>query len=238
MLKETFFLDGVDAASVGIHLQNPMEFSEPVPIVEIESIPGRNGDLIFETGAFENRTGSAECFAMMHNNVELTIRAINRFLLFRKGYRKLETTDDPEHYWMARVENGARIEQRLRTMSPFEIEFDCKPQRFLKSGLETVEMTNGGVLYNQYGFDALPLIKVYGSGEGSLNVGNKRVEILSMTDGELMLDSETQNAYIYGMNRNNQINAPEFPVLTDGENNISWRGGIERVEIIPRWWEL
>lgn len=237
MLNETFYLDGVDALSVGIHLQNPIEFSEAVPVVEVESIPGRNGDLIFDTGAFENRTGVVECYSLLDGNVEMAIRAANKFLLSKRGYRKLETTDDPDHYWLARVENGARIEQRLRTLSPFEISFDCKPQRFVKSGLEAVTMTSNGVLYNQYGFNALPLITVYGSGEGVLTVGSRLVNILSL-DGVLYLDSEVQNAYNERGNQNNTINAPEFPVLVDGENTISWTGGIERIEIVPRWWEL
>lgn len=238
MLKETFYLDGKDAFYAGIHLQNPINFSEPVPISESESIPGRNGDLIFETGAYENRIGTAECFAMRHRNVEIMIRSINRFLLSKKGYRKLETSDDPNHYWMARVQNGARIEQRLRTLSPFEISFDCKPQRFVKSGLRPVEMTQAGVLYNQYGFDALPLIVVHGSGGGVLVVGDRAVDIISM-NGPLYLDCENQNAYNESnRNQNNQIIAPDFPVLSAGDNRISWTRNIEKIEIVPRWWEL
>lgn len=237
MLNESFFLDGMDALSVGIHLQNPIVFSAPVPIVTAESIPGRNGSLIFDDGTFENRTGTAECFVLLYGNVERAIRAANKFLLSKRGYRRLETTDDPDHYWLAMVKNGAQIEQRLRTLAPFEIEFDCKPQRFTKSGLAAVTLTESGVLSNQHGFTALPLISVYGSGAGALHVAGKTVEILAL-DGALHLDSETQNAYNSDGNQNSTINAPEFPVLVDGENPISWTGGIERVEIIPRWWDL
>lgn len=236
MLRETFYIDGVDALSVGIRLQKPIEFSEPVPIFESETIPGRNGDLIIETGVYKNRTGYASCFAL-HADVEKTISAINKYLLSKRGYRKLEVSEDPDHYWMARVENGAKIENRMRILAPFEISFNCKPQRFVKSGLEIFSLTEGGVLYNNYGFDALPLISVYGNGEGVLTVGDRNVEILSMTD-VLYLDSDLQNAYNDNGNQNSSINAAEFPVLTGGENAISWSGGIERVEIIPRWWEL
>ena len=62
MLNETFYLDGIDARSAGIQLQAPIEFSEAVPIFEAQTIPGRNGDLIWETGSYENRSGSASCF--------------------------------------------------------------------------------------------------------------------------------------------------------------------------------
>lgn len=236
MPKETFYLDGIDAISVGIRMRSAFKFSEPVPIVEVETIPGRNGNLIYETGSYKNRTGSVSCFALQQD-VEKTIDMVNKFLLSKSGYRRLEVSDDPEHFWLARVENGARIEQRMRVLAPFEISFDCKPQRFVKSGLQAITMTESGILYNQYGFNALPHITVYGNGGGILTVGERTVEILSMTD-VLYLDSDLQNAYNDNGNQNNSINASEFPVLTDGENIISWSGNIESVEIVPRWWEL
>ena len=244
MLKETFYLDGVNADSVGIQLQNAMEFSEPVPIVERQSVPGKNGDLIFDTGSFENRTGTANCFALRESCVERSIRSINRFLLGtanRAKYRKLKTSDDPEHYWLARVENGARIEQRLRTLAPFELSFDCKPQRFLEEGNTVIEATNGGIIYNKYGFSALPFITVYGTGIGTLTISSSRTDSTVKfwrLDRMAYIDSEIQNALlIYGY-EDPMIQTDKFPVLGDGENYISWDGGIERVEIEPRWWEL
>jgi phage-related protein len=237
MLNETFYIDGVDARSVGIHLQKPIEFSEPVPIVKVTSIPGRNGDLIDETGVFNNRTGTANCFALESGEVGRSLSHINNYLFSKFGYRRLETSDDLDHYWLARVKNGARIEQRLRTVAPFKLSFDCKPQRFLRSGEEKIVLTDSGYLNNFYGQTALPLIALYGNGSGGCSIGQRFVEIKSI-DGVLKLDSDTQNAYNESGNKNLNINAPEFPVLENGMNHIYYYGDIERVEIIPRWWEL
>ena len=236
MLNETFFLDGVDARSIGIQLQKPIEFSEAVPIIEAETIPGRNGDLIWDTGSYENRSGSASCFCLQ-TDVEKAISSAGRFLMFKKGYRRLETSDDPDHYWMARVENSPQIAMRLRTLSPFEIGFDCKPQRFLKSGENAIIFQEDGSLFNQYGQIALPFITLYGQGSGWFTVGKVTISVYSI-DGTLYLDSETQNAYNNNGNQNLNIDAPVFPVLSDGESVIAWGGDIERVKIIPRWWEL
>ena len=236
MHKETFYLDGIDARSAGIQLQAPIEFSEAVPVVEAQTIPGRNGDLIWETGSYENRSGEASCFCLQ-KDVEKAVSSAGRFLMSKKGYRRLETSDDPEHYWMARVENSPQIAMRLRTLAPFEIGFDCKPQRFVKAGENSVVFTSNGSLFNQYGQIALPVITLYGQGAGLLTVGDCIVEVKAL-DGFLYLDSETQNAYNNNGSQNLNINAPAFPVLADGEIHISFTGGIERVEIIPRWWEL
>ena len=236
MLNETFYLDGIDAASVGIHLQKPIVFSGAVPNIESKTIPGRNGDLIFETGSYENRIGSASCFCLQED-VEAAISSAGRFLMGGHGYRRLETSDDPDHYWMARVKNSPQIEMRLRVLAPFEIGFDCKPQRFLKSGENKTSFTASGSISNQYGQTALPLITLHCNGTGTLTIGSCVVEVTSM-DGVLYLDSDTQNAYNNNGNQNMNINAPTFPTLPSGETQISFSGGIERVEIVPRWWEL
>jgi phage-related protein len=126
---------------------------------------------------------------------------------------------------------------RLRTLAPFDIGFDCKPQRFVKSGENAVVFASHGSLFNQYGQIALPFITLYGHGAGRLTVGNCVVDVKAL-DGTLYLDSELQNAYNNNGNQNMNIDAPTFPTLPDGEIPIWWNGGIERIEIIPRWWEL
>lgn len=236
MLNETFYLDGIDARSVGIQLQATIKFSEAVPVSEAQTIHGRNGDLILETGSYENRSGSASCYCLQ-KDVEKAISSAGRFLMGKKGYRRLETSDDPAHYWMARVENSPQIDMRVRMLSPFEIGFDCKPQRFLKSGENAVVFTSRGSLFNQYGQIALPFIALYGQGAGRLTIGDCVVDVKAL-DGALYLDSDTQNAYNGSGNQNMNINAPIFPTFPDGEIQIAFSGGIERVEIIPRWWEL
>ena len=236
MLNETFYLDGIDAQSAGIYLQKPIVFSEAVPNIESKTIPGRNGDLIFETGSYKNRSGSGSCFCLQED-VETAISSAGRFLMRKKGYRRLETSDDPNHYWMARVENSPQMEMRIRVLAPFDISFDCKPQRFLKSGENKTSFTASGSISNQYGQTALPLITLYGNGAGTLTIGSCVVEVKSL-DGVLYLDSDTQNAYNNNGNQNMNINAPSFPTLPDGETQIAFSGGIERIEIVPRWWEL
>lgn len=241
MLDETFYIDGIDVKSIGINLQKPIIFSEPVPIVESQNVPGRNGALIYEYNSFKNRIGSALCYCL-DDDVEMMIRAVNKFLFSKTGYRRLETSDDPYHFWLARISSGARIEQRARKLAPFEIVFDCKPQRFLKSGEVEANFSvaaENKIIYNHTGFKSKPLIKVYGSGAGTLKVGDRTVEIGQSGVSPVILDCDTQNAYSSSYkNLNKYVNAPEFPILIAGENKIVMSGNISTVEIVPRWWEL
>ena len=233
----TFWLDGEDAKNYGIILQDAISFSEAEPIYDAETIPGRNGDLIFETGSFENRSGNADCY-LLQKNAYNAVGAANRFLLGKRGYRRLQTSDDPGHYWMAIVENGVSIENIKNVLFPFEIGFDCKPQRFLIDGEKTLEFERDSVIVNQYGFASLPKITIYGTGAGKLFISGKEIVIKENPTGVLVLDSETQNAYDNTGNMNRAIYAPEFPTLISGENEISYVGDIDKIDIMPRWWEL
>lgn len=236
MLNEDFYIDGKSALAYGIHLQRPIQFTGAEPVFETVHIDGRNGDLAIDTGAYKNRIGTAECFCL-HHDVEVAVRMATSFLLSTKGYRRLESTNDPRHYWMARVINGPQIENRLRMLNPFTVEFDCMPQRFVKHGENPITILTGTSLYNHTSFPALPIITVTGSGAGRLQVGGYVVDILSL-DGRITLDCDTQNAYKDTQNRNMDISCGEFPRLEVGENDISYTDGITGVEIIPRWWTL
>lgn len=236
MLKETFFLDGISAESVGIRLQNEITFSAPIPKVQKESVLGRNGDVIFESGTYENRTAKADCFCLEHN-VQSVLNDVNSFLFRKNGYRRLETKSDPEHFWLARINNGAQIAQRVNLLAPFTIQFDCKPQKFLKSGEKPVAFTESSSLFNRTWNVAKPLIAVYGYGDGLLQINETVVKLFNM-NGLVFLDCENQNAYNDDGNQNKNIYATVFPVLKGGENKIYFDGNIGKIDVYPRWWDL
>ena len=260
MLNETFYIDGVDARNFGIYLQKPIDFSEAVPVVETQSVPARNGDLIFESGNYENRTATASCFCLQRD-VEKAIGAAGRFLMSKHGYRRLETSEDPDHFWLARIENSPAISQRMRTLAPFEITFDCKPQRFLKSGEEKIVLTNfDGIaqkIYNPFGFPARPLIHAHWATErgedyaesDSRNMvalqflyetgSGKAVSARKIESQDLYIDCDIHDAYNESGNQNKHIETYEFPTLEPGENSFGvYQFDLEYLEITPRWWEL
>lgn len=212
--------------------------------VENISIPGRSGNLLIDLKRYKNVPIQYQCVLLPEEHFALRKAAIDaQHLLFPSSeYRRLEDTYHPDYYRMARVTGLLSIESIVEQAGKFTVSFDCKPQRFLKTGEIPVTMDTAGVLRNPTLFPALPLIIVYGAGAGALKVGDIFMEIKSMED-HVYLDSDTQNAYRVGdggalENKNGTIKAPEFPVLAAGENTISWTGGITKIEIIPRWWTL
>lgn len=204
---------------------------------EAVQVPGRNGDLLIDSGAYNNYTQNYEVyFNAEQYKTPSGARAVREWLQKPIGYQRLEDSYDPEYFRMAYYSGPTEIENVMNLFGRSTISFICKPQRWRKDGQIPVLYSSSVTLYNEL-FPALPLIKVSGNGAGNLYVGAYTVQI-SELDEYVMLDSELQDAYKDTQNKNSTISAAAFPVLEPGENTISWDGDVTGVEITPRWWTI
>lgn len=228
---------GKCSADIGLVVEYYPNQNGPSRRLETIQIPGRNGDLLIDSGAYDNYTQEYEVYFNAERDcTPAKARAIRAWLQTAIGYQRLEDSYDPGYYRMAYYVGPMDVENIMNQFGRATLSFACQPQRWRKDGEYPLPCPNGGSLYND-GFPALPLIKVSGTGAGNLYVGRYTVAMKSL-DGYVMLDSETQNAYKDTLNKNSTISAPEFPVLQPGENTVSWDGGIAAVEITPRWWTV
>lgn len=230
-----FWFAGKCSYDMGIYISGDNVFNAPERDTENVEINGRNGDLLIDNGRYKNITVSYPCF--IRQKFFATAAATRNWLTAETGYQRLEDTYNKDTYRLARFAGGVNFDVHLLKAGEMDLAFDCKPQRFLKAGEYPIEMTESGILHNPTNFDALPLITVYGTSAGQLNINGAIVQIKSI-DGHVTLDSDMQNAYKDTANKNNTILADDFPVLKRGSNALSWSGGITKVEIIPRWWTL
>lgn len=233
------FWAGQSSDDLRVRVEHYPALPRPARKMSRVSVPGRNGDLIFDEDAYENYIQPYDIYiSAERTRLPDPARAVAAWLLAPAGYRRLEDSYEPDFYRMASFDGPLNLENILNRFGRAKLEFNCKPQRYAKAGEHAVAMSeSGGTLHNPYAFTALPKITVYGSGPGNLQVGSTTAQIKAM-DGSLTLDSETQDAYKGTQNKNNEIYAPVFPALAPGDNAVSWTGGIERVEIVPRWWTL
>lgn len=201
-------------------------------------IAGRNGALLMVDGNWKNYDQEYEIFISAERSGLVRLaRAVAEWLESPSGYQRLEDSYEPDVYRMAFYEGGQDIESILNRFGRATISFNCKPQRYLKSGEAVKRFDTDGVLVNSTRFDALPFITVYGSGAGSVTVNGNTVT-LSEIDGYTVLDSELMDAYKGTENRNPYISAAEFPALAPGENEISFDGGVTSLDVVPRWWTI
>ena len=206
------------------------------------SVPGRNGDLHYTEEAFTNYKQPYDCYFHGELPTAVQAHAIKAWLMASGKYLKLEDTYDPGPYRKATFIGPIDVDNYFNKYGRCTVYFDCAPLFFLKSGDHPVTFTATGAIYNPTSRTTLPLITVYGSGAGTVTVGGVTVKIKEIST-PMILDCDREDAYMTSdagdsVNANANIYAPDFPKLKPGENTVTFAGGISKVEIIPRWWEL
>ena len=232
-----FTLDYVSSAAYGVIISKAGVYGGPERAYESVNVPGKDGAVIFDLGYYKNVTPYYEC-GLLHDGANLD--DFRAWLLSHTSYCRIADSYHPGEYRMGKPINGLDPDMyaSLR-VGKFRLDFDCKPQRFLNSGLETTTLTSTGTITNPTLYTAKPLIRVYGY--GSLGVGSDTVTIeqhpnLSYID----IDCDIQDSF-YGSTNANQyvkLSGSEYPVLKPGVCNIRLTGSVSRVIITPRWWTL
>lgn len=238
--------DGINSLDYGIYITGEAVYNAPERVVEMVSVPGRNGNIAIDQGRFENIevTYPAGCFADSQADFADKVMKFRNALASRYTYKRLTDEYHPDEYRLGLYKSGLDVDAvRYGTAGQFDITFDCKPQRFLASGETAVTPSDGThSLYNPTQFESKPLIVV--TGAGILQIGDYALTIVGRENQTIYIDCESQEAWeVVGagkISRNDYIQnaGEEFPVLSAGNNTISLGSGISQVVITPRWWRI
>lgn len=234
-----FIFNGHRSTEFKIGIEQCRSYPTASRVVERQTIPGRAGELLRETGTYSNVTQPYQIyFNGKSENMTSAAAKIVQWLLSSRGYCRLEDSYEPDCYRMANYAGPFDATNWMNLYGRATIQFDCMPQRWLKSGEVPISITvQGQALPNRWQ-PAMPLIQLTGIGDAELSVGSSTVSITGM-DGGLTIDSDTQNAYYGTQNKNGIITVSGgFPVLATGDTPITWSGGITGIKITPRWWRL
>lgn len=164
--------DGLVSTDYGVYITGEGVYNAPQRAAEVVAIPGRNGAFIQDLGRFDNIqvTYTAGVFGTDQANFAAKVDAFRNALASRYGYCRLEDEYHADEYREAAFLGGLEVEPAGRSNAgEFSITFECKPQRFLKTGETAVTVTSGDTLTNPTAFDAQPLLEVEGYGSITLN---------------------------------------------------------------------
>ena len=191
--------DGVDSSSFGVFISGEGVFGAPARRGEMISIPGRNGSLFMDEGVFENIPGKYPAFIGTKDEADFRekLAAFRNAVLSRGNYKKLSDTYHPNEFRLAVYRSGLEVEpEEYNRSGRFELEFDCKPGRYLVSGEDPVVFFENGSIVNPTLFPALPIIKVTGIGTVAFGEnGEYRFEVLN-NPGTITIDTEIMEAYL------------------------------------------
>lgn len=137
-----FVFNGKKSSDFGVWCSGFAIFETPAKRFEQIDVPGRNGALIIEDGSYENvEIEFKDCF--IPYDFPTNFSNLKNWLYRQKGYQRLELSWLPDEYRLAAFEGD--ISPTIKNwdgMGHFDLVFNCKPQRFLKSGEEPIVLMN------------------------------------------------------------------------------------------------
>lgn len=181
-------VDGVSLKGYKVYINGTGAYDSAERDVEFIEIPGRSGAFALDKKRFKNITVQYNSGTFAENQPEFArkISDLRNFLASRDGYVRIEDDYNPEEYRMGVFSRGLEFDPVCYNMaSEFPIEFNCKPQRFLKIGDLPVSVASGDVITNPTLFDAHPLIKFNSSGDGTIRIGDRPLNFLNKPLGRI-----------------------------------------------------
>lgn len=171
MIFKSLRFGGIDTKGFDVFISGDAVYNSPSRDVEMFEIPGRNGAFALDKGRFANIQLSYPSGIGTKNEAEFRekIEGLRNALSSKVGYQRLEDDYHGEEFRMAVYKGGLDVNPTMLKAGQFDIVFDCKPQRFLKSGEIEQSVTSGDTITNPTLFESHPLLCVEGFGEIYIN---------------------------------------------------------------------
>lgn len=184
-IYKSLIFDGEDSRDYGVYITGQAVYNAPERDVEMINIPGRNGAFALDKGRFQNIevTYPAGIFADNEADFARAISDFRNLLCSRSGYVRLTDEYNPDEYRMAVYKSGLEVSPAQLKAGEFSITFDCKPQRYLLSGEEAIDVSSGEVILNPTLFESSPMLAV--EGYGTIGFNNHEITINDVVIGEI-----------------------------------------------------
>ena len=184
----SFTFNGVSSDNYKVTVEKCPSYPVAQRVVEHIQVPGRNGDLIRDTGAYGNVEQTYSIwFDGRNDSMQEAARSIALWLNGSSGYCRLEDTYDTDVYRMAVMSNYTEYRNFRNRIGRADVTFSCKPQRWMKTG-ESLVPVAGATLSNQY-MDCFPIYAV--TGNGTVTVDSNTFTVTNNAGIVLYVDSET-----------------------------------------------
>lgn len=199
-IYKSLVFDGEDSRDYGVYITGQAVYNAPERDVEMISIPGRNGSFALDKGRFQNIEVSypAGIFADNETDFAEAISDFRNLLCSRNGYVRLSDEYHPDEYRMAVYKSGLEVEPAQLKAGEFNIVFDCKPQRYLISGEEAIDVDSGDTILNPTLFESSPMLEV--TGYGSINWGAGVIGVNNAAIGDVVVATAKSEMPTYTLN--------------------------------------
>lgn len=252
----TISLNGVSSDSIGIRVSTFPSYVYPEKNVETVTIPGRNGEILYDLGTYKNVDISYEISVYDPTLVTAPamIEKVVKWMHPSNGYITIEDSYDPNYIRLGYCKNSGEVENILHQAGKATIKFNCRPEKFLKTaytwnvgtGWDTKTISSGSTVsfVNPYPYTANPKIKVTSS---------SGTAYLTFTNSTL---GKSCTLYIPSGYANSIVDCENLNAVTSSGTEINWAVAVfgnppalwagtttikannATVTVMPRWWTL
>ena len=237
--------NGVSSEDLGLIVQFTPTYQYPEREYEKVHIPGKNGELLLDSGYFKNveRKYSLAKIYKRGQGFVASANAIASWLHSANGYARLEDSYEPEYYREAMYKSEGEMTNYQDTVTVLEVKFECKPQRWLISGEKEIAIGNDYDITNPTSFDASPIIKftTVPNQSTTINIGDYQMVLESFNVAKnIVIDCLQMECYSLNESYNSKLilNSDSFPKLKGKSTTNIKITNATNISLIPRWWTL
>lgn len=245
-----FEWNGVKCTEYGMHVLKQPSFIRASERTNSVTIPGRAGSLTLLEGEDIYDDIDMVCTCIIDDPYKTVgdtkINQIEKICGWLRGYGKVKFAFDTDGYYEARVTNQISFEKIVagNPHRSFQVQFQCKPFKRLDSGDTILTATESPfALSNKGNVPSKPILKVYGTSEGTIMCGNDTMIINNFSDASyIVLECEAKKAYTGAVGSTTdplkllgtRVTGDWLKIPT-GNPRLTFTGGITKIEITPRW---
>lgn len=217
----------------GLVIAKRPSLPSPKRRVTFMDIPGRHSSVRYDEKTYEDITIVTECGLKSKENLLTQIDEIKGWL-FSAGESDLIFSFQDDKKYKAQVVNAIDFTQVYKYTSTFPIVFHCRPFKYA-TATSIISLTSStSTVHNPGTLESDPIFNIFGSGNMTVTINGEKVELFNVQN-KIIVNSDMQDCYDDEMNNLNSKMAGEFPLLKPGDNNITWTGNIQKIELLPNW---
>lgn len=236
MTVTSFTFNGLKSTDFNMYVNAEYEIASSVPDYQTVEVPGRDGDLIIPNNRYKSFVQELPIIYL--GKYKETMRKINQarqIMLADSNWHDFLFSFDSDYIYRASFLGEFRV-KKSSTYLTQTLSFNMMPYKYDKSGQSYQTITNGQKLNNKGTIPAKPIIKITGSGDCTMQIGNKSVSFKDI-DGGIIMDSDSQLCTnLSGKRTQFDKMYGDFIEIATGNQTVKITGNnITKTEILPRW---
>ncbi|MBD9817583.1 distal tail protein Dit, partial [Enterococcus faecalis] len=191
-----FQFRGKKSNEFSMRIRNEMMFTIPEAALEFTEIDGRNSDVIYDKGKYNDieKVFPVRLYKQPDTTIAAQLRDIAAWLYLSKDYAPLIFSEYSEYYYKALGYSKVDAADKTRSWLDVDFVFKCQPFVFRLDGDDERDIKSGGGIRNPEAFSSLPIItfnKTSSTQDSNIYINGQQFRIAKEAGtGKITLDCE------------------------------------------------